>query len=36
MYIEYELPDYWVIDTYEIKCDSTGDYVMSEDLNITF
>ena len=35
MYIEYELPDYWVIDTYEIECDSTADYVMDEDLNIT-
>jgi len=35
MYIEYELPDCWVIRNYEMECNSTGDYIMSEDLNIT-
>ena len=38
-YIDYwvnnEYIDYWVEDTYKIECDSTGDYDMNEDLNIT-
>jgi len=34
MYIEYELPDYWIAGN-ELECDSTADYIMSEDLNIT-
>ena len=35
MYIIYELSDYWVEDAYKMECDSTADYVMDEDLNIT-
>ena len=34
MYIEYELPDYWVAGK-QMECNSTGDYVMNEYLNIT-
>jgi len=29
MYIEYELPDYWIVDSYEMECDSTADYIMN-------
>ena len=35
MYIIYELPDYWVEGNHKIKYDSTADYIMDEDLNIT-
>jgi len=35
MYIIYELLDYWVEGNHKIECDSTADYVMDEDLNIT-
>jgi len=35
MYIIYELSDYWVEDNHKIERDSTADYIMDEDLNIT-
>ena len=34
MYIDYELPDYWVAGK-QMEYDSTGDYDMNKDLDIT-